>query len=84
MFLANAVQVQVALDLRGFGDGLGGRRGLLGLDGQFLVENALAEQNAIVANVNARSLDQLFYFRVGFPAEATQCDVGGACHKGYL
>jgi hypothetical protein len=53
------------------------RDGLLRFGSQLLFENALAEEHAVVANVNARSLDEFFDFRVRFAAEAAESEVVG-------
>ena len=77
--LADAVLVQRRLDLLGLGDVELDRLFLL-LSLQFLVEDVLADENAVVTDVHARPGDQLADLRVGFPAEAAQGDLVGACH----
>ena len=61
--LSDALQVELALDLRRFGNA-GARFMLACLRGQFFIEDLLAENNAIIADVNARPGDQLFDFGV--------------------
>jgi hypothetical protein len=58
VLLADAVEVEVFLDL----EGLGMVAGRLPALGRSSFSHALAEEHAIVANVNARSLDQFLHF----------------------
>ncbi len=80
--LADALAVELALDLRRLGHAAAGLV-FFRLRGQFLVEHALAQHHAIVADINPRPGDQLLDFRVGFPAEAAKGHVGGPGHAGY-
>jgi hypothetical protein len=45
------------------------------LDLEFAVENALAKDDAVVADVDTGSGDELAHFRVGFPTETAHCNV---------
>ena len=45
------------------------------------IEDVFAKDDAVVADVNAGAGDELFHFRVGFPAEAAHGEIGGACHR---
>ena len=47
---------------------------------QLLVEDAFADIDAAVADVNAGAGDELAHFRVAFAAEAAHGEIGGACH----
>ena len=87
VLLADAVGVELFLDFDRFGDRRrshaarsapcpGGRIG-----GEFLFQHALAQQHAVVANVDSRSLDELFDLGVGLSAEAAKCEIGGAGHS---
>jgi hypothetical protein len=80
MDLANAMLVQMALNFAGLGNGKL-RGGLLGVGGQLLVENALAKQNAVIANVNGRTGDKLLYLRVRLAAETAKRNVSRTCHN---
>ncbi len=82
VLLADAGEVKLALDLGGLGDA-DARLLLLGLRGELFVEDLLAEDDAIVADVNARPGDELFDFGVGLAAKAAERQVGGAGHRGY-
>jgi len=82
MLLADALPVQLAFDLGGLGDIEFGPV-LFRERGQFLVEHALAQDHAIVTDINARAGDQLFDFRVRFSAEAAQRDIRRPGHGIY-
>ena len=82
VFLADAGQVKLALDLGRLGD-VDARLLLLGLRGEFLVEDLLAENDAVVADVNARPGNELLDFGVGLAAETAEREVGRAGHGGY-
>ena len=47
---------------------------------QLLVEDALAREDARVADVNAGTGDELLHFRVALAAEGTHREIGGAGH----
>jgi hypothetical protein len=68
VFLTDAIKVKVPLDGRRFGDGKL-RLLLFGGDREFPVENVFAEDDAVVANVNVRSGDELAHFGVRLAAE---------------
>ena len=63
MLLADAIFIQLLFDFRGLGN-RHARLLLFGLRRKFLVEDVLAENDAIVANVNAGSGDEFLHFRV--------------------
>src|SRR4051812_29102530 len=75
MLLANAIFIQLTLDLGRFGNA-NPRLVLPRLRRKFLIEDVLAKYHAIVADVNAGTGNKFLHFRVGFPAEAAKCDVG--------
>src|SRR6185369_13996660 len=79
MFLADAMEVQLPFDFRGFRD-VEFRQLLPMLRTQFLVEDVLADDDATVANVNPRPLNELLDFRVRFSAEAAKRELGGPGH----
>ena len=56
MVLANAMQIELTPDLRGFGD-TDPRFMFLELGGQFLVQDLLAQNDAVVADVHSRAGD---------------------------
>ena len=64
VILADAMQVKVLLDLRGLGHMIDRPRLLDGggVGDKFLVENIFAKDDAIIANIDTRSLDELFDF----------------------
>jgi hypothetical protein len=79
MILPDAMPVQMPLDVGGLWHGeLGG--GLPVLGRKLLVQDALAQGDAIVADVNARTGDELSDFRVGLSAKAAKSYIGRARH----
>ena len=56
------------------------RSGLSGIGGEFFVEDVFAKDNTVIADVNAGTGDQFFYFGVGFAAKAAEGDVGRSSH----
>ena len=78
-FLADDVVVELPADFRGLRHAEL-RAGALGLLVQFLVEDALADIDARVADVNARPCDQLSHFCVRFAAERAHGEIGSAGH----
>ena len=80
VLLADDVVVEVAEDVAGAGHGEFGERGEALLF-EFFIEDVLADDDAGIADVNARSSDQLFDFRVAFTTEGAHCDVRGAGHR---
>ena len=74
--LSNTIQVELTFDFRRPGHG---ELWLMfaALKLEFAVEDVLAEDDAVVANVNTRSGDELFDFGVRLAAEAAHGDVGG-------
>ena len=82
VFLADAGNVQLPFDLRRLGDAHP-RLLLLGLGGKLLVEDLLAQDDAIVADENSRPLNELFDFGVGLSAKAAEGDVGWPGHLHY-
>src|SRR6266487_385560 len=83
MILADAMAVQVLFDFCGLGH-LMSRRRFLRFVMEFFVEDTFAQQHAMVANINARTGDQLFDFRMGFAAEAAKSDVRRTRHGGFM
>ena len=63
VLLTDAIFVELSLDIGGLGN-RDARFGLLGLCRKFLIEDVLAKDDAIFANVNAGTGDQFFYLRV--------------------
>src|SRR5207247_2528423 len=63
VLLSDAVEVEPSLDFGGLRDAELGHL-LARLGPHFLVQDVFADQDATVADVNARSLDELFDFRV--------------------
>ena len=80
VLLADAKFIELALDLRWFWN-REARFLLLGLCGEFLVEDVLAQDDAIIADINAGAGYELFYFRVRFAAEAAERDIRWASHS---
>jgi len=80
LFLADAMKVEVPLDFRGFWDLLN-RSGLSGIGGEFFVEDVFAKDNTVIADVNAGTGDQFFYFGVGFAAKAAEGQVSRSSHE---
>jgi hypothetical protein len=74
VLLANAIFIELPFYFRRFGD-RHARFLLLGLRGEFLVQDVLAQHDAIVADVNAGTGNEFLHFRVRFPAEAAKRDV---------
>jgi hypothetical protein len=79
MVLADAMTIQMPFDIAGLWHGKLGN-GLFVLSRKLLVQDAFAESDAIVANVNARTGDQLFDLGMGLPAKAAKGDVSGPGH----
>jgi hypothetical protein len=73
------MQIEMALDFGGLGDLLDRGR-FLGLLRQLLVENIFAEDDAVVANINAGAGNQFFDFGVGLPAKAAKSNISGSSH----
>ena len=82
MVLTNAIHVELAFDLGRFGN-VNARLVLPGLRGQFFVEDLLAKNDAVVADINAGAGDELFDLRVGFAAKTAEGDIGGPRHRVY-
>ena len=61
VFLADAMQIKLALDLDGFEDV---ELGLLLLlrEVKFAIKDVFAKDDAVVADINSRSGDELLYF----------------------
>ncbi len=78
--LADATQVELALDFGRLGH-LEARFLLPGLRGEFLVQDLFAENDAVVADVNAGSGNELLDLGVRLAAKTAQRDVGGARHR---
>jgi hypothetical protein len=79
--LADDMEVELAFDLGRFWDGeLETAFGLGRAAAELLVEDALADVDAIVADVDARACDEFAHFAVGLPTEAAHRQVGRAGH----
>src|SRR5262245_21851495 len=63
VLLANAVQVELALNVGGFGD-LELESALARLVAQLLIEDVLANDDTAIANIDAGALNELFDFSV--------------------
>ena len=63
VLLADAGQIELALDLGGLGNAAV-RLVLLDLGGEFLVQDLFAERDAVVADENAGALDELLHLGV--------------------
>ncbi len=80
--LPDAMLVQVFLDLLRLGNLLRRRPLLLGgFRAQLLVQNILAQDDAVITDIHTRAGDELLDFGVGFAAKTAECDVAGACHN---
>ncbi len=77
--LADAAKIQLPANLRRFGHVQPGLL-LFGLRCQFLIEHLLAENDAVVADKNSRTGDQLFDFGMGLAAKTAQRDIGRSGH----
>ena len=85
MILTDTMHVEMPLDIGGLGHVLhGSRLGFASLGQQFLIEHVLAKDDAVVADVDAGTGDQLFHFRVRLAAKAAESDVRRTCHRGGL
>ena len=78
--LANAMEIEVTFDL-GRLRYLLDRGGFFRFGGEFLIEHVFAQHNAVVANVNAGTGDQLFDFGVRFAAKAAKGEISRASHE---
>jgi hypothetical protein len=83
-FLADDVLIELALNFRRFGDveARGAAAFPVVLVGEFLIEDAFANDDATVADVNAGTGNEFAHFAVGFSTEAAHRQVGrGARHE---
>ena|SRR5436190_6997508 len=75
LVLPNAILVEVVLNLDGFWDGTDEGR-LLGFNRrQLFIENAFAKNDAVIADVDPWTLNELLYFCMRFSAEAAQGNI---------
>src|ERR1035437_7594183 len=79
VFLADTIKVKLPFDGRRFGNGEL-RLLLFGGGREFPVENVFAKNDAVVANVNVRSGDELAHLRVRLAAETAHGDVIRTSH----
>src|SRR5262249_20115383 len=80
--LANAMQIKVALDVGRLGHVLNrSGRCLARFRNEFLIEDVLAKNDTVVANVDAGPGNQLFDFGMGFSTETAKSNVCRARHK---
>ena len=78
-FLADHILIEGAPDLHRFGHpDIGGLTACVFVE--LLVENALADVDAAVADIDARAGNQFTHLSVAFATERTHCEVGGAGH----
>src|SRR5439155_25299918 len=82
VLLADAIEVELALNFGGFGDAQAGFTSS-GLSSKFLVQHLLAKRHATVADINAGAGDEFFDLRVGFAAKTAQRDVRRPRHRVY-
>ena len=80
LILANAMQIEMALDFGRFRHLRDGRR-LFGFGSQLFIEDIFAKDDAVVTNIHAGTGDQFFDFRVRFAAKAAQGNVGRSGHE---
>jgi len=78
--LPNDILVEGSANFRRFGDP-NSRRLPPGVFVQFLVEDAFADIDATVANIDPGTGDQLAHLGVALPAERAHCEVRSPCHK---
>ncbi len=79
-FLADDVLIELRADFRRLWDA-DGRALPLHLVVELLVEDALADSDAAVANVHARSGDEFAHLRAAFATEGAHRQVAGARHR---
>ena len=80
VLLPDAVLVQLALYGRRLGDFELGR-GALGVRRKFLVQHALADVDAVVADIDPGTGDELLHLGVGFAAEGAEREIVRASHE---
>ena len=80
LVLADDMVVEFPHDVGGFRHADGGLL-LAGLIRQFLVEDAFADGDATVANVNTGTGDELAHLRVAFATEGTHREIAGPGHE---
>ena len=78
--LPDDILVEGSPDFRRFRDP-NSRRLPPGVFVQFLVEDAFADIDATVANVDPGTGDELAHLGVAFAAEGAHCEVRSACHR---
>ena len=79
LILADAKIIELATDFRGF-EQVDARGVLFAFGADFLVENVFTNEDAIIADINSRPLDQFLYLRVGFAAKTAQGYLSGSRH----
>ncbi len=81
VILADALQIELPFDFGGLGNA--DPRFVFARLREFLIKHLLAEDDAIVADINTGAGDELFNFGVRLAAKTAQRDVGRAGHSGY-
>ena len=79
VFLADTKKLQLPLDFGGFGNFEFDRIAPV-LGAQFFIEDILADDNAVVADIHPGTLNKLSDFCVRFAAETAKGQLGGARH----
>src|SRR5712664_2805818 len=82
VLLANALQTELALDVRRLRD-VNARFLLPGLGRKLFIQHLFAQDHTIIADIDARTCDKLFDFGVGFAAKTAQRDIRRARHAVY-
>src|SRR5437667_12049989 len=77
--LADAIQVKLAFDIGGLGN-FKLKNTLARFVAQFFVEDVFADDDATVADVNTRPLNELFDFGVRLAAETAEGELRGSSH----
>jgi hypothetical protein len=78
-FLPDAKEVQLPFDLGRLGN-VQLRLLFLGREFKFTVQDVFAEDDTVVADIDARPRDELPHFGVGFAAETAHREIGGSGH----
>jgi hypothetical protein len=80
LVLPNAIKVEMLLDVGRLGDLLDAGRRFFLFGKEFLIEDVLAKDDAVVADVNAGTGDELLDFSVRFSAETAEGQIGWPRH----
>ena len=82
VILAYALEVNLPFNLSRLGNA-DPRLMFLGLGSQFFVEDLFAQNNTIVADIDAWAGDEFFDFGMRLPAKTAQGDISGSRHRVY-